>query len=140
MGFLDILVGAIKVAGKALGIGDKVKEVVDKIEGAPPEVRAQIARDLQSHEQAIKALGIEELKAVMSESLAMIHSSDKFTSRARPALLYLAGIITAALAVAKIFGVPINSDVIWLIGPMWGQAGWYTYNRTKEKMNGGQGD
>lgn len=127
----------IKIAGSILGV-DSVKDVVDAISNnkLTPEQKLQLEQAVLEHESEMRQFQIEELKTVMSESLAMIQSQDKFTSRARPALLYLAGLITTALAVAKIFGVEVNSDVIWLIGPMWGQAGWYTWNRTKEKMNG----
>ena len=141
MNLLTFLPGVLKTLGGILGISDKVKVVTDALASADgsPELRAQLQQALLAHEAEMRRLGIEELKAVMSESLAMITSPDKFVSRARPTLLYLAGLITAALAAAKIFGVVINNDVIWLIGPMWGQAGWYTYQRTREKLNGGNG-
>lgn len=137
MGILDLLPGILKVAGKFLGIGDKVKEVADAIQGAPPEVRAQIAHDLQEHEAAMKALSIEELRTVMSTELAMIASPDKYVARARPTMLYVAGLITAGMAVGMLAGVKLDTGaVVTLLGPLWGNAAWYTWNRTKEKMNG----
>lgn len=137
MGILDLLPGVLKVAGKLLGIGDKVTEVVAALDGAPPEVRAQLAKDLQVHEQAMKALSIDELRTVMSTELAMIASPDKYVARARPTMLYVAGLITAAMACGMLAGVKLDTGgVVTLLGPLWGNAAWYTWNRTKEKMNG----
>lgn len=142
MGILDLLGPILKVAGKVLGIGDKVKEVADAIEGAPPEVRAKIAADLQQHEQALKALSIEEMRVAMSESIAMVQSSDKYVSRARPTGLYIFYLVSAAIAVGMLFGVRIDSTaVLTILGPLAGVGGTYVYNRTREKLNGnGHGD
>lgn len=137
MGILDLLPGVLKAAGKLLGIGDKVQEVVTALDGAPPEIRAQLAKDLQVHEQAMKALSIDELRTVMSTELAMIASPDKYVARARPTMLYVAGLITAAMACGMLAGVKLDTGgVVTLLGPLWGNAAWYTWNRTKEKMNG----
>ena len=142
MGILDLLGPILKVAGKVLGIGDKVKEVADAIEGAPPEVRAKIAADLQQHEQALKALSIEEMRVAMSESIAMVQSSDKYVSRARPTGLYIFYLASAAIAVGMLFGVKIDpTAVLTILGPLAGVGGTYVYNRTREKLNGnGHGD
>lgn len=137
MGILDLLGPVLKIAGKALGLGGKVQEVVDAIEGAPPEVRAKLAADLQQHEQALKALSIEEMRVAMSESIAMVQSEDKFVARARPTGLYIFYVVSAAIAIGMLFGVKIDpTAVLTILGPLAGVGGTYVYNRTREKLNG----
>ena len=138
MGILDILGGAIKVIGKLLpGVGNKVKDVVDAIEGAPPEIRAKMAADLQQYQLAQRAFDLDELKAIMSESLAMVASPDKYVARARPTGLYIFYLVSAGIAIAMIFGVKVDpTAVLTVLGPLAGVGGTYVYNRTREKLNG----
>lgn len=139
MGLLSILPGALKAIGGLLGIGDKVKAVTDAIEGAAgtPELRAQLQTALQSHEEEMKRLSIEELKAVMSESIAMVQSPDKYVSRARPTGLYIFYGVSAAIAIGMLFGVKIDpTAILTILGPLAGVGGAYVYNRTREKLNG----
>ena len=139
---LGLLPKLIKTAAGILGV-DSVKDVVDTLQNnkLTPEQRVALETALQQHEKEMRALDIEELKTVMSESLAEIQSTDKFTSRARPFGVYTACAITAALAVAMMFGVKLDTGaIITLIAPLWGQTAWYTYKRTQEKMNGSHGD
>lgn len=97
MDFLGILKGALGVIGDVTGIGI-LKQASAAIETIPPEKQAEIQVALLAHEAQMKQLGIDEMKIAISESLAMINSSDKYTSRARPTALYAATIITAAMA------------------------------------------
>jgi hypothetical protein len=138
MNLLGLLPKVLAVIAKVTGL-DVVKQAGEALAGAQlsPEKQAELQEALATHEEKLKELGIEELKAVMSESLAEINSSDKFTSRARPFGVYVACVITAALAVAEIAGVKLDTGaVVTLIAPLWGQTAWYTYQRTREKMNG----
>ncbi|MCI0349106.1 MAG: hypothetical protein L0Z53_06735 [Acidobacteriales bacterium] len=137
MGILDILGPVIKLAGKALGLGGKAQELADALSGAPPEVRAQLARDLQEHERAMKALSIEELKTLLSEPLAMIQSEDRFVKRARPFGLYTFYVASVVLVVAQIAGATVDpAAILTILGPLAGVGGTYTYMRTREKLNG----
>lgn len=136
MNLLGLLPTILKAVGKVLGI-DVVKQAGDALAGAqiPPEKQVELQLALAEHEEKLKALGIEELKTVLSENLAMIASPDKFVSRARPFGLYTACLITTGMAVAEIAGVKIDTGaIVTLIAPMWGSAAWYSYNRTQEKL------
>lgn len=139
MNLLAFLPAVLKTLGGVLGISDKVKVVTDALASADgsPELRAQLQQAFLGHEAEMRRLGIEELKAVMSESLAMISSPDKFVSRARPTGLYIAYISTLALIIALITQVPIDPvAILTLMGPLFGAQGYYIYNRTREKLNG----
>lgn len=150
MAFLDILSGAIKTVGSVLHIpgSDQLADAI-KPDNIPPEKQAELQAALLVHEEKMKALGIEELKvgidklraetedmkAVAAESLAMIQSPDKYTSRARPTGVYAATVITAALAVAMICGVKLDTgEIVTLLAPLWGSASFYAYQRTREKL------
>ena len=135
MNLLTLLPGALRAVAKVTGL-DIVGKAADALTNVPesPELRAA----LLEHEQEMKRLSIEELKVALSENLAMIGSADKFVARARPTQVYLAGFITAAIAVAMIFGAKLDTGaILTIIGPLWGNAAFYTHNRTREKMNGG---
>jgi len=109
----------------------------DNISKLPPEQQAAIQEALMQHEKDMRSLDIEELKAFMSESLAEIQSPDKFVSRSRPTQVYIAGGITAALAIGMLFGVKLDTGaIVTLLAPLWGNAMWYTKNRTDEKKLG----
>lgn len=142
MGLIDILSGAIKVVGKIIpGLGDKAKDVAEAIAGAPPELRAAMQAELHEHEKAMKALSVEELKTVLSETQLMVQSDDKYIARARPTGLYIAYLCSVALAAALIFGVKLDAAaILTLMGPLYGAQGYYMHLRTKEKMNGGNGN
>src|SRR5574341_480663 len=100
MNLLGLLPNVLKAVGKVLGI-DVVTQAGDALAGAqiPPEKQVELQLALAAHEEKLKALGIEELKTVLSENLAMIASPDKFVSRARPTMLYVATGITSLLSV-----------------------------------------
>lgn len=135
---LGLIPGILRTIASITGLSP-VKEAADAIQNAqiPPEKLAELQEALQRHELAMKALSVEELKTAVSESVAMISSSDKFVSRARPTGLYAAYIVSAALGAALIFGVKVDATaILTLMGPMYGAASVYVYSRTKEKLNG----
>ncbi len=141
MSILSIIPGILRTIGSVLGIG-KATEVATSLEQMTltPDQRATLQAAMAEHELQLKQLSIDELKAVMSESLAEIQSSDKFTSRARPFGVYVACLITTGLAAAIIAGVHLDTGaVVTLIAPLWGQTAWYTYQRTREKLGSGNG-
>lgn len=142
MNLLGFLPGIIRTVGSVLNIGF-LKDGADALEKAQltPEQQASMQSALQTYELQMKQLGLEEFKTVMSESLAEITSPDRYVARARPTGLYIAYLGTAALVAANIAGVKIDTGaMVTLLTPMWSQAAWYTYNRTKEKLaNGGNG-
>lgn len=139
MDFLGILKGALGVIGDVTGIGI-LKQASAAIETIPPEKQAEIQVALLAHEAQMKQLGIDEMKIAISESLAMINSSDKFVSRARPFGVYAASIITAGLAIAMICSIKLDTGaIVYLLAPLWGSAAYYTFSRTKEKTAGANG-
>lgn len=136
---LSLLPAALKAIAKVTGL-DVVKQAGDALASAQftPEQQTELKQALMAHEAEMARLSLEDFKVAMSESLAEIQSPDKFVSRARPFGVYAACVITSALAVALIAGVTVDTAaILTLIAPMWGQAAWYTFNRTREKMNGG---
>lgn len=147
---LGLIPKIIKTAASILGV-DSVKDVVDAIEGNKLTPDQRVALDAATKQYALEMRGfdIEELKASLSESIAMIQSSDKYTSRARPTMLYAATGVTVllclAIGIAVLRSVHIDLGIAGIISsmllPLWGAAGWYVHSRTKEKMNGnGNGD
>lgn len=144
MGFPIIGIAAkiIKAAAGVLGV-DSVKDVVDAIQGnkLTPEQRLAIETATQEHEKEMRQLDIEELKEVMSETSLMIQSNDKYVARARPTGLYVAYSCSIAMVIALITGTHIDAAaILTLMGPLYGAQGYYMHLRTKEKMNGGNGD
>lgn len=143
MSLLGLLPGVLKTIGRVLGLGaaTEVGKALENLQ-IPPEKQAELRLALLSHEADMKQLNIDEMKQAMSESLAMIQSSDKFVSRARPTGLYIFYTISAALAIGMIFGVKIDpAAILTILSPLAGVGGLYVYKRTQEKVNGnGNGD
>ena len=136
MNLFSLLPSILKTVGNVLGIG-VVKDAGDALAKAQlsPDQQAALQEAMLTHEKDMAQISLDELKTVMSESLAEIQSPDKFVSRARPTGLYFAYLGTLAIIVATIVGVKIDSGaIITLLAPMWGQAAWYSYNRTQEKL------
>ena len=143
---LGLLPGILRTVASITGLAP-VKEAAEAIASAQltPEQQATLQEALLRHEQAMKALSVEELKSAVSESVAMVQSSDKYTSRARPTMLYVATGITAVLCV--IVGIAVLKStkielgtvgaIVSLMTPLWGAGGYYIYARTREKLNGG---
>lgn len=131
-----LLPGILKTVGNVLGIG-VVKDAGEALAAAQlsPDQQVALTTALQAHEAQMAQISLDQLKTVMSESLAEIQSPDKYVARARPTGLYFAYLGTLAIIVATIAGIKIDSGaIITLMAPMWGQAAWYSYNRTQEKL------
>jgi len=144
MGFpiISIASKVIKAAAGVLGI-DSVKDVVDAIQNnkLTPEQRIAIETATQEHQKEMRALDIEELKQVMSETSLMIQSDDKFVKRARPTGLYVAYACSIAMTIALISGTHVDATaILTLMAPLYGAQSLYIYKRTQEKMNGGGGE
>lgn len=143
MNFLNILSDGLKIIGGILPIPG-LKEVAEAIspDKIPTEKQAEVQLALFKHQENMAAFEIEklrtqidEMKISVSESLAMIQSSDKFTSRARPMGVYAATFITVMLAVGMMFEIKLDTGaIVSLLVPLWGSASFYTYNRTQEKL------
>ncbi len=133
-----ILSGVIRTAGGVIpGASSLANTLADQIDGGSPEQKAALATALAAHDAQIIVAAQAIITADDEVEKAEASSSDKFTSRARPSLLYLAGLITAALAVGVIFQVKIDTGAVAeLLIPLWGHAGFYAYQRTKEKLGG----
>lgn len=135
---LGLIPKIIKTAASILGV-DSVKDVIDAIEGhkLTPEQQLALETATLEYQKDMRALDIEELKALLSEPLAMLASSDKFVSRARPTGLYIFYAVSSAIAIGMLFGVKIDpTAVLTILGPLAGVGGTYVYKRTQEKMNG----
>ena len=139
MDIKSILGDVLNVAGSVTGIGI-LKDAATALNGAniPPEQQEQIQEALMKHQEVMGQQRIDELKEFISESLAEINSSDKYTSRARPTGVYAATLITTILAVGMLWGVKLDTGAVaTLLVPLWGSAAYYTYNRTQEKISNG---
>src|SRR5437762_14304640 len=136
MNLFSILPKVLQIAGNILGIGT-LKDAGAAIKNLQlsPEQEAQLNQALMVHEAAMKQLSIDEMKTAMSESLAMISSSDKYVSRARPTGLYIFYGVSAAIAIGMLFGVHVDATaILTILGPLAGVGGVYVYARTKEKL------
>ena len=139
---LGLLPKVIKTAASILGI-DSVKDIVDTLQGnkVTPEQQLALQTAMQEHEKDMRALDLDELKSVLSETNLMIQSDDKFVKRARPTGLYVAYACSLAMVAALISGAHMDAAaILTLMGPLYGAQGYYMHLRTKEKMNGGSGD
>lgn len=137
--FLKLLPGVLRQVAKILKL-PKLEEAAQDLAEAPltAEQQAELEAALLRHEQAMKALSVEEMRAALSEGIAMVQSDDAFVKRARPFGLYAFYTLTAAVAVAQIAGVSIDAAAIMAtLGPLGGVAGTYTYRRTSEKLGNG---
>lgn len=62
---------------------------------------------------------------------------DKYQSRARPTAVYAACAITTAFAGAAIAGIALDHAFVGeIMTPLWSYAGFYAWQRTKEKVAG----
>lgn len=144
MNLLKLLPRLLGTAAKALGvdIDSAVRAIVG--EQLTPEQQVALQTALAQHEREMKALSVEEMKIAVSESIAMIGSSDRFVSRARPVMLYAATAITCLLCCAVGYALVTNTTIelgavgaiVSLMTPLWGAGGYYIHSRTKEKLNG----
>ena len=139
---LGLLPGILRALAKAVKL-PILGEAADALSNTTltPEQTAAAQEALQRHQEAMKALSVDELKAVvqaaMAENVAMVQSEDKFVKRARPFGLYAFYGITAAVALAQVFGQHIDAVAIMAtLGPLGGAAGTYIYRRSSEKLGG----
>jgi hypothetical protein len=133
--FLKLLPSVLRTIAKITGL--PLGDAATALEGAKitPEQQLALQESLERHEQAMKALSIDEMKTAMSESLAMIASPDKYVSRARPTGLYIFYGVSGGIAAAMIFGVHIDATaILTILGPLAGVSGTYVYQRTQEKL------
>src|SRR6266480_1088108 len=105
---LGLLPSILRTVASITGLAP-VKEAAEALANAQlsPEKQEELQEALLRHEQAMKALSNDELKTVVSESLALIASPDKFTSRARPFGLYTFYAASLAAVLAVVFGVKV---------------------------------
>src|SRR5207302_5653713 len=110
MGIFSFLPAILKTVGSVLGL-NAVSAAGDALASTQltPEQSVALQSALAVHEEAMAKISLDELKTVMSESLAEIESPDKFTSRARPTGLYMAYAGTSAIIAATIAGVHMDS-------------------------------
>lgn len=135
---LGLLPTILKTIGRVTGLG-VLNDASDALSKAQltPEQQATLQSELMRHEAAMKQLSIDEMKTAMSESIAMISSSDRYVSRARPTGLYIFYGVSSAIAVGMLFGVKVDpTAILTLLAPLAGVSGTYVYQRTKEKLNG----
>lgn len=135
---LKLLKGALKIAADVTGL-DTVTDIIGLFDGDNLTPEQQNA--LANHEIRLKELALQELETEISAKIDLmkteIKSEDAYVRRARPTGLYISYIVSVGLAAALIVGQDVDAAaVLTLIGPLMGFSGWYTYNRTKEKMNG----
>lgn len=134
---LKVLPGVLKAAAKVLGldIGKAVEAIVG--EQLTPEQQSALNLAMLDHEIAMKQIGLDELKTVLSETQLMLSSEDKYVSRARPTGLYIAYACSVAMTIALVTGTAVDAAaILTLMAPLYGAQGYYMHLRTREKMNG----
>lgn len=133
---LGLLPTILKTVARVTGLG-VASDAADAIAKAQltPEQQEALQAELGRHQEAMKALSVDEMKTAMSEALAMISSSDKYVSRARPTGLYIFYGVSGVIAVGMLFGVKIDpTAVLTILAPLAGVGGTYVYARTREKL------
>lgn len=135
---LSLVPKIFRTVGGILGL-NSITDIVDAVSNnrLTPEQRVALDVALKEHEKEMRALDIEELKTVLSETNLMIASGDKYVARARPTGLYVAYVISIALTAALVYGTKIDAAAILTIcAPLYGAQGYYMHLRTREKLNG----
>ena len=142
---ISLLPKLLKAVASITGL-DKLADAGNLLETAqiPPEKQAELELATLEFKKEMRGFDLEEVKQMVNESVAMITSPDKYTSRARPTMLYAATAITSFLVI--VVGVTIFKAVhidlgaigaiVSLMTPLWGAGGFYIYKRTQEKLNG----
>lgn len=134
LALLPLLPKLLGLIGKATGL-TKVTEAAEALSALSP---AQSATALA----AVQAAKLEELKVdagvVASDNeveKAEIASEHWFVWAARPFLLYAAGVGTVALIIAVMWQIKVDTGAVAeLMLPLWGHAGFYTFQRTRERL------
>lgn len=107
---------------------------------------ANVLEDKKEDPELLKALAALDIEAMKVEAgilasdddvaKAEIASEHWFVWAARPFLLYCAGIGTLAMIATLMAHVDIPvGPLADLMLPLWGHAGFYTYQRTREKIS-----
>jgi len=138
---LGLLPSILKTAARITGLS-VLKDAGEALATAQltPEQQAQLQEATQRHEAAMKQLSIDELRTVMSESLTMLQSEDRYVKRARPTGLYAFYAVCTAACVAIVLGVEVDATaLLTVLAPLGGVTGTYVWARTKERLNGGSG-
>jgi uncharacterized membrane protein len=135
---LGLLPGVLRTIGHVVGINifDQAADALKNL-NVSPEQQVELDKAMKAHEEAMESLSIEKLKTVLSETNAMLASSDKYVSRARPTGLYVAYLCSIAMTVTLIIGTHVDAAaILTLMAPLYGAQGYYMHLRTKEKLNG----
>ncbi len=133
---LKLLGGAAKILGSVFGVDLSAIEKALEKDDLSPQQRVM----LQDHTIRLKELALEEVQTEVNAKLelmkAELEQEDKFVKRARPTGLYVSYLVSLGLAVALIAGADIDpAAVLTILGPVMGFSGWYTYQRSQEKLN-----
>lgn len=139
LALLKLLPGILKTVGTITGIS-KVSEAGEALGAAAlsPEKQTELEVALGAQTVELAKVQADKLKALLAEQIAEIQSPDKYVSRARPTGLYIFYAVSAAIAVGMLAGVKIDpTAILTIVGPLAGVGGTYVYNRTREKLNGG---
>ena len=136
MNIFSILPAVLKTVGSVLGL-NVVKDAGAALAAAQlsPEKAAELQEALLVHEQAMAQISLDELKTVISESVAEIQSPDKYVARARPTGLYILYGVSGAIAIGMLLGVKLDpTAVLTVLAPLAGVGGTYVYQRSQEKI------
>lgn len=138
LSLLSLLPTVLKTVAKISGL-DIFNQAADTVGNLQlsPDKQVELQEAVMAHEVAMRQTDVDSLKALVSEAIADAQSADKYVSRARPTGLYIAYAVTGAIIVSEIFGYKVDHAMVAeLLVPLYGNAGYYMYLRTKEKMNG----
>lgn len=144
MDFLSLIIDGVKAIGKAVGIGDKVEEVVNAISSdkLTPEQKENLAKAVSEHTEKMESYVVALRGLDVDEHKTEIQSEDLFVRRARPMFLYVVILILllnyGGSAVAHWFSnavtpITLPPDLLTLFGVM---VGGYMWLRSKDKLNG----
>lgn len=136
MNLLSLLPKVLQTVARIAGID--VTPIVSAISGLPPEKKLELETAIMNHELEMQKLDVAALSQLVDEAKAATTSEDKFVRRARPMGLYVAYLITAIIAIGVLLNLvkqetwPLIAEIIL---PLYGNAAYYSHNRTKEKIN-----
>lgn len=131
-GVLSFLPKLLNTAADAIPGAGILRDAATLLSNAGPTLTPEQQLALQTEMDKHEA---DMLSALNAESIAEIQSPDKYVARARPTGLYIAYACTLGMVTALVLGIKLDTGaMITLLAPCWGQAAWYTANRTKEKI------
>lgn len=145
---ISLITGAVSAGAKLV---KEITSFADTISTTAEEKMALV----NSAQAAVHVFNIklEELsntafRGLVDLELAAIKSEDRYVRRARPTGLYIAYTVTGLLAITQAVLLIIASVngtetvvldtgfIATMLVPLYGNAAYYQYNRTREKMNG----